>query len=62
MSGAEKMGLKIREAEKQKVPYMMIVGDQEVEKQMISVRKRKEGDLGQLKLDEVSGHIEVRSE
>ena len=32
---------------------MMIVGDQEVEKQMISVRKRKEGDIGQLKLTEV---------
>ena len=32
---------------------MMIVGDQEVEKQMISVRKRKEGDIGQLKLEEV---------
>ena len=50
---AEKMGLKIRESEKQKVPFMMIVGDQEVEKQLVSVRKRKAGNLGQLKLDEV---------
>ena len=49
----EKMGLKIRESEKQKVPYMMIVGDHEVEKQMVSVRKRKEGDLGQLLIDDV---------
>lgn len=49
----EKMGLKIRESEKQKVPYMMIIGDQEVELQTIAIRKRKEGDLGQLKLEEV---------
>ncbi|MFC5603327.1 threonine--tRNA ligase [Sporosarcina koreensis] len=47
---AEKMGLKIRESEKLKVPYMMVVGDQEVEQQMISIRKRKGSDLGQLKL------------
>ncbi|WP_430541063.1 threonine--tRNA ligase [Sporosarcina thermotolerans] len=56
---AEKMGLKIRESEKQKVPYMMIVGDQEVEKQMVSVRKRKEGDLGQLLIDEVLNLLKV---
>ncbi|MFD1204317.1 MULTISPECIES: threonine--tRNA ligase [Sporosarcina] len=49
---AEKIGLKIRESEKQKVPYMMIVGDQEVENQKVSVRKRKEGDIGQLQLND----------
>ena len=50
---AEKMGLKIRESEKQKVPYMLVVGDQEVEKQLVSVRKRKEGDLGQMPMDKL---------
>ncbi|MCG3088898.1 threonine--tRNA ligase [Sporosarcina cyprini] len=50
---AEKMGLKIRESEKQKVPYMLIVGDQEVDKQLVSVRRRKEGDLGQMPMDEL---------
>lgn len=43
---AEKMGYKIREGEKQKVPYLLIVGDQEVENGTLSIRKRKEGNVG----------------
>ncbi len=46
----EKVGYKIREAQLQKVPYMLIVGDEEVEKNMVSVRHRKLGDLGQMPL------------
>lgn len=42
----EKLGLKIREAQLQKVPYMLIVGDKEVEMGTVSVRKRGEGDIG----------------
>ena len=43
----EKIGYKIREARLQKVPYMLIIGDSEVEKQEVSVRRRGEdGDLG----------------
>ena len=42
----EKIGFKIREAQMQKVPYMLILGDKEVESGVASVRSRKEGDLG----------------
>lgn len=42
----EKLGYKIREAQVDKVPYMLIVGDKEVESGEVSVRSRKEGDLG----------------
>lgn len=49
---AEKMGLKIREAEKQKIPYMIVIGDKEMEKQSLSIRKRKEGNLGVMSIEE----------
>jgi threonyl-tRNA synthetase len=42
----EKLGYKIREAQLQKVPYMLVVGDKEVEAQNVSVRHRQAGDLG----------------
>ncbi len=42
----EKIGYKIREAQMQKIPYMLIIGDNEVESQSLAVRSRKEGDLG----------------
>ena len=42
----EKIGYKIREAQLQKVPYMFIVGDKEAEEGTVSLRSRKEGDLG----------------
>lgn len=48
----EKMGLKIREAEKQKIPYMLVIGDKEVENQSVAVRKRKDGNLGVLSIKE----------
>lgn len=47
----EKVGYKIREAEKQKIPYMLIVGDKEIEKGTVSVRKHQKGDVGSLDLD-----------
>jgi threonyl-tRNA synthetase len=43
---SEKMGYKIREAQVQKVPYMLVVGDKEVEARTVSVRHRHAGDLG----------------
>ena len=46
----EKVGFKIREAQMEKIPYMIIVGDQEVEENKLSVRERHQGDLG--KMDE----------
>ncbi len=42
----EKLGYKIREAQVDKVPYMLVIGDKEVESGEVSVRSRKEGDLG----------------
>ncbi|MGB8657264.1 MAG: threonine--tRNA ligase [Candidatus Zixiibacteriota bacterium] len=49
----EKIGYKIREAEREKTPYMFIVGKKEVEDKNVSVRKHKAGDLGRLSLDEI---------
>ncbi len=43
---AEKMGYKIREAQTQKTPYMLIVGEKEMTDGTVSVRSRKDGDLG----------------
>lgn len=49
---SEKIGFKIREAELQKIPYMVIIGEKESQSGQISLRKRKKGDLGQLNLDQ----------
>ncbi|MDD3765803.1 MAG: threonine--tRNA ligase [Eubacteriales bacterium] len=51
-SRSEKIGYKIREAQKQKIPYMLIVGDKESEEETVSVRSRKEGEMGAIPLDE----------
>jgi len=47
----EKIGFKIREAQMQKVPYMLVMGDKEVESGLVSVRSRKDGDLGTMSLE-----------
>lgn len=54
---AEKVGYKIREAQLQRVPYMLIVGEKEVSDNLVSVRKRDQGDLGQISLDEFISNI-----
>ena len=51
-SGREKIGHKIREAQLQKIPYMIIVGDKEIESQKLAVRSRKEGDIGAFSVGE----------
>jgi len=48
----EKIGYKIREAQGQKIPYMLVVGDKEVENGTVSVRTRSGGDKGSISLDE----------
>lgn len=48
---SEKMGKKIREAQLQQIPYMLIVGEKEKEAGVVSVRHRREGDLGTFKLE-----------
>jgi threonyl-tRNA synthetase len=54
---AEKMNYKIREAQVQKVPYMLIVGDKEVEAKNASVRHRQAGDLGPMAIDAIAMKI-----
>ena len=48
---SEKLGYKIREAQMQKIPYMLVVGDKEAESGTVSVRRRGEGDLGAVKTE-----------
>ena len=48
----EKMGYRIREAQLEKIPYMLIIGDKEVETNTVSVRKRGGVDLGAMSLDQ----------
>lgn len=61
---SETIGYKIRSAQMEKVPYMIILGDKELESGKISVRHRKDGDLGEMNIDEfikrVSEEIKTR--
>ncbi len=54
---AEKMGKKIREATLAKTPYMLTVGDQEVENKTVSVRSRKGDNLGAMDMDALLGKL-----
>ena len=54
---SEKIGYKIREAQMEKVPYMLIVGEKEMADGAVSVRSRKDGDKGSVKLDEFIADI-----
>ena len=53
----EKIGYKIRQAQLEKIPYFFIVGDKEVEDNTVSLRSRKDGDLGASPLDDVIAKI-----
>jgi len=55
----EKIGKKIREAQLEKVPYMLVIGDKEVEEGKVSVRHRKEGDKGSMTIDEFLNMIKA---
>jgi threonyl-tRNA synthetase len=48
---SDKIGAKIRDAQLQKVPYMIVLGDKELEDQTVAVRERKQGDVGAMSLD-----------
>ncbi len=54
---AEKIGYKIREARLQRIPYMLVVGEKEVENRLVSVNKRDKGDIGQYSLDDFMNMI-----
>ncbi len=47
---SEKIGYKIREAQLEKIPYMFVIGDKDIENNSVSVRHRKQGDLGSMPL------------
>jgi threonyl-tRNA synthetase len=47
---SEKLGLKIRESQMQKVPYMLVVGAKEVENNSVAVRSRSKGDIGVMEI------------
>ncbi len=54
---SDKIGSKIRNAQMQKIPYMLIVGDKEIAANKVAVRHRSQGDLGQQSLSDFSSHI-----
>jgi len=52
---SDKIGAKIRDAQINKVPFMIVLGDKELEENKIAVRERKAGDIGQMSLEEFMG-------
>ena len=54
----ERMNLKIRNAQMQKIPYMLVVGDREEEAGAVSVRQREEGDLGSMSLSDLAERMQ----
>ena len=55
----EKIGKKIRESELGKIPFMLIIGEQEADKQLVSVRQRSEGDLGTMNVEDFAHLIQT---
>ena len=53
----EKTGYKIREAQMQKIPYMLIIGPKEVEQNIVSIRSREDGDIGTMKIEDFKNKI-----
>ena len=53
----EKIGYKIREAQLEKIPYMLVVGEKEIEENSVGVRSRADGDIGTVKLQEFVNKI-----
>ena len=59
---SEKLGYKIRKAQMEKVPYMAVIGDKEMENGTLGLRDRSKGDLGAKPIDEVVAHIQKLTE
>lgn len=61
----EKIGYKIREAEVQKIPYMLVIGEQEVQGQQVAVRQKSKGDLGKMGMEQfiqiIKQHIQNKN-
>ena len=58
----EKIGYKIREAQLQKIPYMLILGDKEVESGAVGVRSREDGDIGAMPIEEFISKVKEEVE
>ena len=56
---SEQIGGKIRNAETSKIPYMLIVGDDEVKNQTVSVRRHKKGDIGTFDFSEFISNVKA---
>ena len=56
---SDKIGAKIRDAQMQKIPYMLVLGDQELENGTVAVRERKQGDIGAMTLAEFTERIKA---
>ena len=54
----EKIGFKIREHTIQRIPYLLVIGDREVESQTVAVRTREGEDLGSMTIESFAGHLE----
>ena len=54
---SEKLGYKIREAQMQKIPYMLVIGAREVEEGTVAVRDRSKGDLGSMTFEGFLEHL-----
>ncbi|HHY06736.1 MAG TPA: threonine--tRNA ligase, partial [Clostridia bacterium] len=59
---SEKIGYKIREAQLEKVPYMLVVGDREMEEGTVALRTRKEGDQGTVDFETFKKELQVEIE
>jgi len=58
----ETISKKIREGEIQKILYMLVIGDKEIEKKSVRVRERKKGDIGMMKLDKFIEKVKIETE
>jgi len=58
----EKIGYRIRKAQLEKVPYMLVVGDKEQETNMVAVRSREDGDIGTKTIEEFIKEVQEENE
>ena len=58
----EKIGYKIRKAQMEKVPYMAVIGDKEMESNTLSIRDRSKGDIGAQPVDDFIAHVRELTE
>jgi len=58
----EKIGYKIREAQLQKIPYMLVLGDKEMNEGIVAVRSRKDGDIGTMKFEDFLAKVKEEND